>query len=619
MAGAAGGVQVAGPFDRLSTADRARLEEATPGERLALGLFCEHLHSDWEILFQPALGPLRPDIMLLNPERGIAIFEVKDWRLDVGERLKERYDDVPVLPFDDALNPLEQVLRYKYRLLQVYIDSLDDDAGRGAITAGVIFPYAKETDVERYMEPALRARPAFVNHTELYPITGAESVNASDLNRIFPGVSWRSPKGMPPEAVTELKQNMRESEFQRARNEAIKLLPEQARLVETDTESGGRKLRGPAGSGKTLVLVKRALYLARRGTNVLLVSFNVTLSKYLAELVHAFEDGDEPGIVECTSFHRWASDLLASFGQRRMREAIFNDPDLTSDEKFATLVDRASRLSLHDPDGDRRWGAILIDEAQDFESLWVDLLRSRLAPDGQFMIAVDPAQDVYSRRRTWKGIPGRWNELRVSHRLPPEIVQLGSQFIHRYMPSKIQFAPDPRQQVLPVTGTVMRWHDARKDQVPHMAARLATTMVQDEERLELSPNDITVLVESNQQALVVTKALTDRGLQVITTAGASGFERSRLKKQFRGHRAGVKVTTIHSFKGWETRALITCISQYWGDARSELVYTALTRVKNHPQGSALYVVNSVDELRSFGRDHFARPLRTASGQRLDEL
>ena len=621
MIDASTGATTSSAFDRLSEADRGKLADAEPGEILVLRFFCERLHEDWTILFQPSLGNLRPDILLMNPKRGIAVFEVKDWRLDRGERLRERPDGAPVLPFGDcAPNPLEQVLRYKYQLLQVHIYSLDDDRGRGAVTAGVVFPFARAEDVTRYMEPALRARPAFANHAGLYPICSAEDLAAKEaLDRVFPGARWKAPKGMPPQAVAELRIALRESGFERARRERIQLTPPQKRLVETATTSGGRKLRGPAGSGKTVVLVNRALYLAAQGVDVLLVAYNVTLSSYLAELLHSFETGNETGIVEVVSFHRWAGDLLSSYGQRRMRAKIHANPDLTTDQKLQQLVERAASVSAHDPDGDRRWGAVLIDEAQDFEAPWIELLRSRLARGGHYMVAVDPVQDVYGRNRTWGGIPGRWNELRASHRLPPEIAQLGAQFVSRYMPHMQDHAPDPRQHVLPATGTVTRWHNVRRDQIPHMAARLAQTMVEDEERLELSPNDITVLVESNANARTVAEALRGAGLAVMTTAGRDSRESSRLKKRFRGHSPGVKVTTTYSFKGWETRALIACVGSFRRDEKAPLVYTALTRVKTHPQGSVLYVVNAAKELRPFGRDHFAPPLRNAAGQRLAEL
>ena len=57
----------------------------TKGERLVFDFFNAHLAQEWEIYLQPHLNGLRPDIVLLHPEAGIAVFEIKDWDLDAME------------------------------------------------------------------------------------------------------------------------------------------------------------------------------------------------------------------------------------------------------------------------------------------------------------------------------------------------------------------------------------------------------------------------------------------------------------------------------------------------------------------------------------------------------
>ena len=53
----------------------------TPGEKQVLEFFTRHLPEAWEIYIQPHLNGLRPDFVLLHPENGIAVYEVKDWNL----------------------------------------------------------------------------------------------------------------------------------------------------------------------------------------------------------------------------------------------------------------------------------------------------------------------------------------------------------------------------------------------------------------------------------------------------------------------------------------------------------------------------------------------------------
>ena len=52
------------------------------GERLVLDFFLANLSEAWEIYIQPHLNGLRPDFVLLNPNIGIAVYEVKHWNLD---------------------------------------------------------------------------------------------------------------------------------------------------------------------------------------------------------------------------------------------------------------------------------------------------------------------------------------------------------------------------------------------------------------------------------------------------------------------------------------------------------------------------------------------------------
>jgi len=54
-------------------------------ERHVLDFFDKHLPAGWEIYVQPHLNGLRPDFVLLHPQNGVAVFEVKDWDLNALE------------------------------------------------------------------------------------------------------------------------------------------------------------------------------------------------------------------------------------------------------------------------------------------------------------------------------------------------------------------------------------------------------------------------------------------------------------------------------------------------------------------------------------------------------
>lgn len=94
----------------------------TLGERKVFEFFDQYLDAEWEIYIQPHLNGLRPDFVLLNPNVGIAVFEVKDWNLDaMSYWLEARASGPPVLLASkggvtfshQSDNPIEKVRKYK--------------------------------------------------------------------------------------------------------------------------------------------------------------------------------------------------------------------------------------------------------------------------------------------------------------------------------------------------------------------------------------------------------------------------------------------------------------------------------------------------------------------------
>ena len=177
--------------------------------------------------------------------------------------------------------------------------------------------------------------------------------------------------------------------------------------------AGYRVLRGVAGSGKTLVLAHRARHLHKHWPNwrILVLCFNRVLASALRTMV-------EPGKrLEVTNIDRLAYDLAdrrggraepgppAASGAGRTRRVDGSD--------FDRRVLQATEVARGLPDSGR-FDVVLVDEAQDFDHLRLDLayamLKSdRLLPDlarpdrDNFVIAYDVAQNVYRRGGA------RWN------------------------------------------------------------------------------------------------------------------------------------------------------------------------------------------------------------------
>jgi len=83
---------------------------------------------------------------------------------------------------------------------------------------------------------------------------------------------------------------------------------------------------------------------------------------------------------------------------------------------------------------------ILIDEAQFFAPLWVDLIQKALKPNAHLFLVADPTQGFLGRKATWKSLGlearGRSHQLRRSYRTTREIMQFATLFYRLRLPDE---------------------------------------------------------------------------------------------------------------------------------------------------------------------------------------
>jgi hypothetical protein len=161
----------------------------TRGEKLVFELFNSLLPIEWEIYIQPHLNGLRPDFVLLHPKVGIAVLEIKDWNINAMEySVNSRDNKSPILigkkngeEFSlQSQNPIEKINIYKKELHELYCPRLNQKAGFAVITAGVIFPFAKEEEIKKLFHKSLDYRN-MLDYSDYYPLTGLESIHSRNL------------------------------------------------------------------------------------------------------------------------------------------------------------------------------------------------------------------------------------------------------------------------------------------------------------------------------------------------------------------------------------------------------------------------------------------------------
>lgn len=196
--------------------------------------------------------------------------------------------------------------------------------------------------------------------------------------------------------------------------EVVRALDREQERLARHMGPGYRVLRGVAGSGKTLVLTHRALYMANhfRTWRFLLLCFNRPLAAALRAQMT-----DAPNI-DVETLDQLAYRLLKDAGRV---DSSNGTPDF--DQRRRDATEFAQAMS-----SDGRYDMVLVDEAQDLGADGLDLAWAVLKPGrDHFVMALDGAQRIYRGKRRWNppGLTaqGRTKIFDVNYRNTGEVLE----------------------------------------------------------------------------------------------------------------------------------------------------------------------------------------------------
>ena len=592
--------------------------QLNPGEQRVLAAL-QRLDDSWRIYVQPRLRMDQPEVVAVHDLHGVCAIEVKDWAPKI---YRQRNDGGFEFRTEGAWRaisdaPRRQAHRYRENIVEHFFSSPEDDNRDWAVVrATVVLPQHGDADAAQ-----LISRPRF-SASEVHRnirVCGSDSLHRPET-LVF---ADRGAVRVPAAALRRLESQLREPEAVADQRRPLVLSEAAKNLAGNPSGARIRRARGPAGSGKSLGLAARAAQLAAEGRSVLVLSFNITLPHYLHDLAarHGRTLGSRIRNISFIHFHgfcRWARDEgrlagIAACGP------FGGDPLLAEgSDAVEGLVDCAR--AAYAGGARRRYDAILVDEGQDFKAAWWNFLRtSVLSPGGEMVVAFDRTQDLY-KRSDWTvhgcGFSASWTELAGSYRMPPDLALVATRFGERFLPPATFHPPTvPHDHPMGEAAepTVRRW--ANLDGPGELGAQLERAVAR-MLAAGFAPADIAFLCEEHGHGLDAATRLNRADVYVthVFTEG-DGDERRRRKNRFWGGEAGVKGCTVHSFKGWEARALILCILPSHGSRR--LAYVAMTRLKGVVDGprAAISVLNCDRELDDF-RVEFERDFGVAEVPRL---
>ncbi len=579
---------------------------ATEGEKF-LARILRKLPDGWIVYFEPKVRRLRPDFVILAPEYGVLILEVKDW---VFSSIRELDADQVMLQSRGGgtahreLNPVKQVDGY-WRAMK--------DACRACVAGDELL--MKNGTWQGKLCFPVGAAVVFTN------ISGKMVVNSPlrhSWNAIFGpdeivlAETLRNWEAMSEgELVDALRSKFRPFEmkapftarqidvlrwvlFPESRlevilgkapensSEVVAVLDARQEQHARSLGSGHRILSGVAGSGKTVLLLARARWLAQEfpERRTLILCYNKVLAAWLAGRIK-----DYPSVT-VRHFDGWAKKMG---GVRRAKEE-----DGAFGERFLELLkSKVGKLSEFD--------AVLVDEAQDFEPSWFRCAMAALKDpvDGDFVIVGDGNQRLYRRSRlSWKSLgikaAGRSYsakyDLDKNYRNTAKIAELAA-----------AFGSDERQEdglaSMRVASANCRRRGGSKptfvESKPSSAQVVATLEIvkrwlQGERRgvsvPPLNPQDIAILYPNrSMHAGFLDKLLAGlRAMSAVTWLSDPHDDSAWRKVDAKT----IKVQTIHSAKGLQYKAVVvlgTELIPTAGNAEEvsrRLMYVAITRAEN---------------------------------------
>lgn len=603
----------------------------TPGEWDLVSHLQIQLDDTYEVFFNPFLDGDRPDLIILKEHCAAFVIEVKDWNLkNYSVTEKNRWEVFDGSRSSVKGSPHSQAFRYKKNLYDLHLpvvglERLTNPNFFNLVNCFVYFFGSGQAEIDSLYSPAEKKQKEErekLNNSfkkgDMEFQAYDTSCNYVDRNKralerdkrmsfgsdrvahLVKTIKKRSTHVLFDERVyQDFKRRLSPSEHTKRQGVPINFDKKQLALIES--RDGKEKIKGVAGCGKTSILAQRAINAHQRHDSpVLILTYNITLKNYVKDKISDINGARDFTFFEISNYHQFFNSQVNNVGM-----------------DMAKLVEKygIGRLYSVDVFGDSdtvKYRTILVDEIQDYQSEWVKIVRDNfLYEDGEMVLFGDDSQNIYHRDAGRSPVIaqgfGRWVKLKRSYRtgIDSPLNQLFKDFQLQFLVEKysdtevIDVIPTQlgigygllKYELVSETG----WEKAVFDSVQSFI-----------KGYDLNPNDVVIL--SSQIYLVrklnefwkgqeKTHCMFDTYAELSECVGESVEElvslnnddikclidknkadvdmvRRSKKNHFYANSGLIKLSTIHSYKGLESKVVFYVMGEH-DDA--EIVYTSITR------------------------------------------
>ena len=594
--------------DRLSA-------KASRGEERTFALL-KKLPDDYWIYYEPNINNRHPDFIVIAPDLGVIIIEVKGWYLD--DIVSGNHSEVMIKSdagLRSEVHPLEQARNYMWRLYRAceknqYRNHLFHKEGK--YQNKFFFPFCHFVVLSNISRDNILKRKdqnvaeIFKSDNTLFrdELVALENASAEEIRNTlmrFFDPFWEIPPFTPdqvnvlrsiihPEIVLSPLTTRSLTDEETDKCFDLVVLDRRQENNARKIGEGHRIIYGVAGSGKTVLLIARAKWLHDRDPHakILLLCYNVVLSVYLK---HVLEDHPRINVFH---FDGWAK-------HNRIPPRNF-DPSTKKLEDDASLGSRLlEHLRNHGGDS-RKYDAILVDEAQDFPPIWYSCILEALNDplDGDLLIVCDGNQGIrLIGAVSWKALGikavGRTIhqafDLDRNYRNTREILKLAAHFTAKNVKNNedsISIVPvDPNQAIRRGPKPILLKCRDHADECKRIVNITRTLLNGDvpfnEIKITLQPQDVGILYRKKlfRDHDLLKRFLKDlESLAPVTWLNEGYYSRIKVFDE------SIKVQTVASAKGLQYRVVFVMWTDLFVPAAMDIdleqrfLYVALTRASD---------------------------------------
>lgn len=377
-----------------------------------------------------------PDFIIVSPELGLIILEVKDWSItSILKADSEKFELNFGIKNVVLKNPLKQARDYCMtvsNLLQQRNELLQQSRNyKGKLSFsynyGVVFTNIGTNEfnnmglgsVINSSQILFSDNPALLNNDS----TSLQKY----LSRISPTAKYFPP--LDKEKIKVIRSTIF-PEIILNNNDKLKFMTINQEQVAKTLNYGHQIIHGPVGSGKTTILQSRAVHLAKthKDWRILVLTFKEWTKEMIKNEINQKLLLENNSNIEIFDVKILLRNIL--------KNTLESEKDYETDREIIQGIDL---LRLRGLTFDDKYDAILIDEAQDFKEEFLEFVTKEMlrnSDTSHLLVTVDGVQNIYQRsfKLRWAGLKDEDFEssiqLENNYRNTQQIIEFSNDFLN---------------------------------------------------------------------------------------------------------------------------------------------------------------------------------------------